>query len=399
MHISGKPDIFLHQLLSGSKENRRMPFPLDQKNSHLFFSGRYAFAGAIKALGLGAGDKILFPSYNCGVELDPISYYNLEPVFYKINKNLLIDIEDLSREITSQVKALLIIHYLGFPQPVDEIKRICVEKNIFLIEDCAHALLSNYMGRPLGSYGDAAFFSLLKTLPVPNGGVLIINRKDFSYTNRQQNPSRLSTLFSLVELINTKTWDDDQTIKEDILKSLHNVIYQIANYTKFLVAAFRKLFNPKALYLVRPDSYLFEEEVVGWGISKSSMNILNNTDFDRVKSLRRRNFQYLLNHFIDTNHGILPLQQLIEGVCPLFFPIIVKNGEFRQKLYDLLKSRGVTTHPYWSRFHPHVPWEKFPDAVELKQKLFGFPVHQDLELHHLDRIIEEFENAYQRIEV
>ncbi|MCK4825847.1 DegT/DnrJ/EryC1/StrS family aminotransferase, partial [bacterium] len=369
-YISGKPTFRLHQLLP-KKNGESRAFPLNQNNSCFFFTGRYAFAGAIEALGLRRGDWILVPSYNCGVELGPLSYYDIEPVFYKINKDFLLDVDDLLGKITSRVKAVLVTHFLGFPQPVDQIKKICSERNLLLIEDCAHAFLSNYMERPLGSYGDAAFFSLLKTLPVPNGGVLILNRKDFSCTKRRQRPSRFSTLFSLAELIHAKTWDDDPDIKENILRVLHNGTYLTANYAKFLVAAFRKFFNPKALYLVRSDSYLFEEELVEWGISKSSMNILNNTDFDSIKSLRRRNFQYLFNHFLGSNHGILPLQQLSEGVCPLFFPVIVKDGEFRQKLYDLLKSRKVTTHPWWDRFHPQVPWEKFPDAVELKQRLFG----------------------------
>ena len=62
------------------------------------------------------------------------------------------------------VKAILITHFLGFPQPIDEIKRICNERNLFLIEDCAHAFLSSYNGNPLGSYGDIAVFSLLKDI-------------------------------------------------------------------------------------------------------------------------------------------------------------------------------------------------------------------------------------------
>ena len=397
MYISGKPNLFLHQLLPDGKGSRRRPFPLDQKNSHLFFSGRYAFAGSLKALGLGAGDKILFPSYNCGVELDPISYYRLEPVFYKINKNLLIDLEDLFQKITGQVKALLIIHYLGFPQPVDEIKRICCEKNIFLIEDCAHALLSNYMGRPLGSYGDASFFSLLKTLPVPNGGVLTINSKDFSCTRDQQSPSRLSTLFSLVELSHLNTWDDDLALQESIQRFFRIGVYSTAKYAKYCVAAFRKIFNPGALYLVRPDDYFFDQKLVGWGISQSSMNIIQNTDFERVITSRRRNYQYLCDYFCSNDRVILPLQQLPTGVCPLFFPMMLKSEEIRRNLYDVLKNRGIVSHPWWSKFHPQVPWEKFPDAVELKQKLFGLPIHHDLELSHLDRMIEEFENACQRI--
>lgn len=398
MYISGKPYPFLNQLLSESKKAIRTPFPLYRKNLHFFFSGRYAFAGAMKVLDLSPGDEILFPSYSCGIELDSIRYCKLKPVFYKINRKLLVDIEDVLQKITSRVKALLIIHYLGFPQPVDEIRRICSEKKIYLIEDCAHAFLSSYMGHPLGSYGDASFFSLWKTLPVPNGGVLNINRKGYTCTRQQQNPSKFSTLFSLVELMRAKTWDDAPTIKEDVQRILHDVTHITISSIKFFVVGFRKIFNPKALYLVRVDSYSFEEDLVDWGISRSAMNIVDNTDFDRVKRIRRKNFQYLLEYFLSSHHGILPFQKLPEGVCPLFFPIIVENSETRQKLHSLLKCRGITTHPWWSRFHASVEWDKFPDAVGLKKRLLGLPIHQDLELHHLDRIIVEFEKVYQHIE-
>ncbi len=92
------------------------------------------------------------------------------------------------------------------------------------------------------------------------------------------------------------------------------------------------------------------------------------------------------------------MSYLPDGVCPLFFPVIVKNSEFRQSLYDLLKKRGIITHPWWDRFSTGVPWEKFPDAVYLKERLFGFPIHQDLELHHLELMINEFRKAYKIIE-
>jgi perosamine synthetase len=53
-----------------------------------------------------------------------------------------------------------VTHFLGFPQPIDEVKKICGERTLFLIEDCAHALLSYHDGKPLGSYGDVSNFSL-----------------------------------------------------------------------------------------------------------------------------------------------------------------------------------------------------------------------------------------------
>lgn len=395
-YISGKPSFYIKSIFSRPKKQNSI-FPLDQREAFFFFSARYALAAAIEALGLQPGDKILVPSYNCGVEIDPILHCGIEPVFYKINKDLLVDFDDFHSKISSGVKAILITHYLGFPQPVDQIKKICVDRNLLLIEDCAHAFLSSYKGRPLGSYGDAAFFSLLKTLPVPNGGVLILNREDTSYTKHRQTPSMLSTCFYVAELLHFRTWDDDPTIKQTFLSILYNVLHLSNKCAKLVVALFRKILNPKALYLVRTDSYAFNEELFEWGISNLSIRITKNTDFERIKAVRRRNFEYLLNHFMRNNRGILPFKELPPDVCPLFFPIILESEKKRQLLYKTLKDRGVITHPWWDRFYPAVPWDSFPDAVYLKQRLFGLPIHQDLTLKHLDKVINEFEKAYRNL--
>jgi dTDP-4-amino-4,6-dideoxygalactose transaminase len=163
----------------------------------------------------------------------------------------------------------------------------------------------------------------------------------------------------------------------------------------FLVG-FRKYLHTNGLCLVRPDSYIFDENICSWGMSAMSKAILSQTDFQRVKQIRRKNFEYLLQYFLKNERGDLPFRELPLGVCPLFFPIILRSPEQREYLYQHLKGRGVVTHPWWKRFHPAVPWEDFPDAVFLKQRLFGLPIHQDLTLKHMDRIIEEFENAYNK---
>src|SRR5204862_512234 len=76
---------------------------------------------------------------------------------------------------TSGCRVLYVIHYLGWPQPILELRELCKERGIVLIEDCALSLLSQFNGRPLGTFGDYSVFCLYKTLPVPNGGMLIQN--------------------------------------------------------------------------------------------------------------------------------------------------------------------------------------------------------------------------------
>ena len=76
------------------------------------------------------------------------------------------DFDEIRDMITDQTKAIYLIHYLGFPGPVEELLELCKERNIYLIEDCALSLFSCVSDKPLGSYGHASIFSLYKSLPV-----------------------------------------------------------------------------------------------------------------------------------------------------------------------------------------------------------------------------------------
>lgn len=393
-YISGRPSIHLKYILEKGKANDRI-FPLNQNKIDFFFSARYALAAGIKALGIRSGDKVLLPAYNCGVEIDPFKYFDIQTIFYRIDRSLQVDLDDLLQRIEGGVKAILITHFIGFPQPINEIKRICTEKGLFLIEDCAHAFLSNTNGKALGSCGDISIFSLLKTLSVPNGGVLVINNQDITYRQNPEDPNLFSTIYYAAELLKNRTCLNNNSYGEKITQILGNGLYNSLTMVRMFLAGFRKYLHPRGLYLVRPDSYIFNENICSWGMSAMSKAILSQTDFERVKQIRRKNYQYLLKYFLENERGELPHRELPSSVCPLFFPIILDSSETREKIYTTLKSRGVITYPWWDRFHPHVPWDDFPEAVYLKQRLFGLPIHQDLTLKHLDRVTEEFEKVYQ----
>jgi len=390
----GKPRLHLGQILP-KKQRKFSTFPLDQKGSYYFFSARYALAAAIKALGLNHGDKILVPSYNCGTEVDPILHLNVKPVFYRIKKDLSADMDDLQNKINDGVKAILVTHFLGFSQPIDEVKRICIEKDLFLIEDCAHAFLSTKNGSYLGSYGDVAIFSLLKTLPVPDGGILTLNNERLRYQNPCSKPRLFPTLLYAGELLRPKSADNNNCFGEKIEGFLCMGVSLCVKSLRFVLARYGKCFDEEGLFLVRPDSLFFVKELCSWGISDLTRTIIKEIDFEKIKTIRRRNFEYLLNYFLKKDPGILLLRKLPAGVCPLFFPIILESSEKRKGLWETLKNRGIIMFGWW-QFHPEVPWDEFPDAVYLKTRLLGFPIHQDLSPVHLDWIIEAFEKAYQK---
>lgn len=395
-YISGRPSFSLKDIFS-QKDDLTSFFPLNHERSYYFFSARYALAAGIKALGISSGDKVLLPAYNCGVEIDPFKHFDIQTAFYRIDKSLHVDLDDLLQRIDDRVKAILITHFLGFPQPINEIKRICTKNGLFLIEDCAHAFLSNANGNALGSNGDISIFSLLKTLSVPNGGVLVINNQDITYRHDAEDPNFFSTIYYAAELLKNRTILDNNSYGEKINQIFYNGLYYSLTIGRMFLAGFRKYLHPRGLYLVRPDSFIFNENICSWGMSGMSRSILSQTDFEKVKDIKRKNFQYLLEYFHEHERGNLPFRELPQGVCPLFFPIILESKDKREKIYKILKSRGIITHPWWDRFHPDVPWEEFPDAVYLKEKLFGLSIHQDLTLKELDFVIVNFEDAYRNI--
>ena len=135
----------------------------------------------IRALGLQEPDVVLVPSYNCGAELDAVLRAPATVRFYRVDRSARIDVDDLRQAIEPRTRAVIVTHYFGFPQPdLVAIGELCRDHGLVLIEDCAHALYSTHLGRSLGTFGDASVFSLWKTLPMPDGGAVLANRRPAS---------------------------------------------------------------------------------------------------------------------------------------------------------------------------------------------------------------------------
>src|SRR5436190_3518388 len=155
----------------------RMPFPLDRSNSVYFYVARNGIYHLMRSLSIQSGGSVLAPDYYHGNEIRAIRAAGAAIQHYPIKKNLELDLDVLYRLCKSGPRVLYITHFIGWPQPIKEIQQICHEFEITLVEDCALSFMSAVDDRPLGSFGDYSVFCLYKTVPVPNGGVLVQNRK------------------------------------------------------------------------------------------------------------------------------------------------------------------------------------------------------------------------------
>src|SRR6185503_19832920 len=160
--------------------NASAPFPLSHRRGRGFHTARSAIYQLFKMLVASGRTRVLAPDYHMGNELRAIRAAGAKVELYTIDRQGRPDIPALSRQAARGADVLFTIRYAGWPQPVCDLRRLCDEHGLRLVEDCALALFSRAQGRPLGSFGDYAVFCLFKTLPVLDGGLLVQNRHAFS---------------------------------------------------------------------------------------------------------------------------------------------------------------------------------------------------------------------------
>ncbi|HNY35661.1 MAG TPA: DegT/DnrJ/EryC1/StrS family aminotransferase [Candidatus Pacearchaeota archaeon] len=149
------------------------------KNAFSFNSGRSSLISILKAMEIGNGDEVIIQAFTCNAAVNPIIYVGATPIFADINESLNISAEDVIKKITSKTKAVMIQHTFGYPADIDEIRKICVVNNLYLIEDCAHALGAKYKDSFCGSFGDASFFSFGRDKIISSvyGGMVTVNNE------------------------------------------------------------------------------------------------------------------------------------------------------------------------------------------------------------------------------
>lgn len=124
-----------------------------------FNSGRACLTAILKAINVGKGDEVILQGFTCVAVPNAVVWQGAKPVYIDIDDSFTMDPALLSKKITRKTKAIIVQHTFGIPSQMDKIMKIAKEKNIIVIEDCAHGIGYTYKGKKLGTWGDVAFFS------------------------------------------------------------------------------------------------------------------------------------------------------------------------------------------------------------------------------------------------
>jgi dTDP-4-amino-4,6-dideoxygalactose transaminase len=353
-------------------------FPFTAKRM-AFYRARNAIYHLFNALNaLMPRLTVLVPDYNSGNEVLALRASGATLRFYRINRRMQPDLDDIERLCKAHdPEVLYVIHYLGWPQPLDAMKRLCHDRSMLLVEDCALSLLSEPNGLPLGSQGDWSIFCLYKTLPVPNGALLVENTLPLMAMDRLRlrRAGAASVVGRMTELM------------------VQRLRARVNSAGRALHAAKRAVGRAAGALDVnrsKVGDLGFNLEDVDLDMSPASRRLLQRFDYRSIRERRIANHRALTEALGD---AVAPAtESLPAGACPLFLPIEVADKPAAARA---LRTRGIDALEFWNHGADAVERDS-ADVRHLRTRILGLPIHQDVRARQLDYIAAQCKQLHRQ---
>jgi 8-amino-3,8-dideoxy-alpha-D-manno-octulosonate transaminase len=146
---------------------------------HLCSSGTAALTIALAACGIGAGDEVIVPPFTFLATIEAVLNAGAVPVFADIDETLCLDPKAIDAVLTPRTRAVIPVHMCGAMAHIDQISRLCTERELILVEDTCQTVGGTYQGKALGTFGQMGCFSFdsVKTITCGEGGAVITDDK------------------------------------------------------------------------------------------------------------------------------------------------------------------------------------------------------------------------------
>ncbi len=313
-------------------------------------------------------DRIYIPSYICSDLTIPLTEMEQSITYYPCKANLEPDWAWLENNIADDGKALLLVHYFGFPNNIEHAVKFANRHQIILLEDCAHSFLSRVQDKTIGTFGEAGFYSYHKLLPIPEGAGI--------YDNLTSDTA-LEKYFVQNKRMTSLEWP------KRLLSILVHKLHIPSQGWSWLSSSYNQVISPQ-----KPKSPS--------QMSSLSKKILYSYErnFDRLIEVRRNNYELLAHELSHIEDCTVLFPDLHDGVCPHALPILVDDAD---KYISYLNQQGV----------PAQKWPDLPEAVtkdsvcsistDYASRLILLPIHQTLSMKSIYRIANVFKSTNQFI--
>ncbi len=278
-------------------------------------TGTAAIYIALAALNIPKGSDILVSPITDPGTLSPIILLGYKPKLVDSGINSYnITANNILKRIDENTKALIVVHAAGNPCDMDEISKICLDKNIKLIEDCSQAHGAKVNNQPIGSFGDIAAFSTMyskNSIAGPTGGV-VFTRDINLYQNALAHADR-----------GKPTWLDDYDPKDP---------------SQFLFPALN----------LHTDEF-------SCAIGIQSIKKLPDT-------IRKRQKYYkMVSNMLQEKSYVCTTYEYSDNSSPFIIPVFVKQEAIKCSKYhfaNAVRSEGIDLNPHYKYLVQEWPWVK-----------------------------------------
>lgn len=313
---------------------------------------------SLKALGIGKNDEVIVPDLTFVATANAVLMTGAIPIMADVNlDDFNINIESIKKNITKKTRAVIPVHFAGNPCNMNRIMEIAKKNNLFVVEDCAHALGSFYKNKHVGTFGHIGCFSFYptKNITTLEGGMVITKSKKFStYVASSRNHGITKTL----EERYAKDFPWDYDISE-------------AGY-----------------------NYRMDEIRAVLGINQ----------LNRIKKINqnRRNSVKYYNEKLSDIEGIEPqnILNIKENSCHLYI-VKINNDEFgmdRNSVSKKLLKRGIQTSVHYKPLHKFSIFKNIKIYDNLKNsnilydQILSLPLYTGISKQEQDIVINELKN-------
>jgi len=328
------------------------------KFAYAVSNGTAALHLANSALGIGHNDEIICPSLTFVAGPNTIMATSGKPVFADIEslQNFCISPEDIEKKISKRTKAIQVMHYAGFPCNMEAISAIAKKNKLYVIEDSAHAIGSEFQGKKCGTIGDIGCFSFFsnKNLSMGEGGLVVTNNQILADKIKLMRSHGMTTL--------TLQRAKGHAFSYDVVS--HGFNYRIDEMRCALgLVQFKKLI----------DNNIKRKELVGHYLKK-----LSSIDYIDIP---------FKNNDSKANHHI--------------FPVLLDQRINRLKFMSFLKSKQIQTSIHYqpahlfSYYQKEIEYNSLPVTEEVGKREVTLPLYPTMTFDDIDyivRIMKQYTN-------